>query len=148
MLKRAIFLVLMAGGALVALQTGAAADGNDDRSLKELRIRQQEENKLREEAAFTSSVCEVNIRASINWSASASWPNSGKGLAKNCDGALGAIEALCRGGKKAQVQAKIKSFQCSGNGAGPSLSGSTLRYGAQPGGNGFGATKAYLDSRL
>lgn len=147
MLKRVIILVMMAGGVFLTSQP-VMAQSNDDRSLKELRVRQQEENILREEVAFTNSVCKVNISARINWRASVSWPNSGKGLAKNCDGALGAIEALCRGSKKSQVQAKIKSFQCSGTGAGPSLSGSTLRYGAKPGGNGFGVTKAYLDGLL
>ena len=147
MLKRAIFILLGVTG-LAVTAVPVAAQGNDERSLKELRIRQQEENRLRQEAAFTSDVCGTSIRASINWGSASSWPNSGKGIAKVCDGALGAIEAQCRGGKKDQVRAKIRSFQCAGNGTGPALSGSTLRYGASPGSSAYGPTKAYLDRKL
>lgn len=137
--------VLLAVLAMTGL--GASAMAADDQSLKELRARQAEEQRLQREASFTGNVCNTRISARINWGASSNWP-SGRSLAAACDGALSAVEALCRDGKASQVRDKIKSFQCSGDGSGPSLSGSTLRYGASPGRNGFGATKSYLERRL
>ena len=134
-------------GCFVA-STAAAAPIDDDKTLGELRIRQAEERLLSEEAAFTSSQCQTNIAARINWSRSSSWPGGGKGIAKSCDAALSAVEAVCRGGKAAQVREKVKTFECSGDGSGPSLQGTTLKFGAQPGSNGFDATRAYLDGKL
>ncbi len=125
-----------------------AAAIQDDRSLEELRIRQAEERQLRQEAAFTSRQCGASIRASINWSRVSRWPDGGRGLARACDGALSAVEAMCRSGKSEQVRKKVRSFQCTGDGSGASLSGSTLRYGARPGSNGFSQTKQVLERSL
>ncbi|MGV6801280.1 MAG: hypothetical protein ACWA5L_05095 [bacterium] len=133
---------------LLLLLPGAPLWAKDDGSLADARLRQQEEASLREQIAFTNEVCGTSIRASINWRSVSNWPDNGKGIARVCDGALGAVESLCRSDKKSQIQSKIKSFQCLGDGSGPALSGSSLKYGGRPGGNGFSQTKAYLDRKL
>ncbi len=120
----------------------------DDRPLEEQRIRQAEEQALRGEAAYTSGQCGASISARIDWRRSGNWPNAGRGLARACDGALSAVEALCNSGQADKVRSKIRSFQCSGDGSGPSLSGTTLRFGASPGSNGFGQTRRYLEGAL
>ncbi len=150
-MKRRMFTLpaMFAGVFLVASGPAPAiAVLADDRPLSEQRVRQAEERQLQQEVAFTSNQCGTAIRASINWGASSSWPNAGKGIAKACDGALSAVEAICRSGDANKVKSKIRSFQCSGNGSGPSLSGSTLRYGARPGSNGFSQTRSYLERAL
>ena len=108
-------------------------------SLKELRAREGEERALSAEAAFTGKVCGDDISASIDWSSVRDWP-AGASIASACGGALSAVETVCRRGRKAFV----RRFVCAGDGAGPRLSGSTLRYGASPGRNGFAETKSYL----
>ncbi|MCI5048627.1 MAG: hypothetical protein MRY59_14085 [Aquisalinus sp.] len=120
----------------------------DDRPLEEQRIRQAEERELRGEAAYTSGQCGISLSARIDWGRSGSWPNAGRGIARACDGALSAVEAICNSGGADKVRSKIRSFQCSGDGSGPSLSGNTLRFGASPGSNGFGRTRAYLEGAL
>ncbi len=116
-------------------------------SLKSIRAQQSENENLASEMSYTNSVCGGSIKSEINWARAADWPD-GASLASACDGALSALEAICRadGGKKRA--ASIKKFVCSGDGAGPSLSGGTLTYGASPGGNGFAETKAFLDGAL
>ena len=59
-----------------------------------------------------------------------------------CDGALSAVETMCRQGRKDLV----RSFTSAGDGSGPRLSGASLRYGAKPGANGYDATLAVLES--
>lgn len=116
-------------------------------SLKEARAQRAENEALKSEAAYTESVCGSSINASIDWRSSSDWPEN-VSLAKSCDGALGALEAICRNQAGKTKAKKINRFVCSGDGSGPSLRGSTLRYGASPGANGFSATKALLDSEL
>ena len=113
--------------------------------LKTLRAREAEQRELEEEAAFTSQVCGTTIRATINWSTAENWPEN-QSIAKVCDGALSALEAVCRA--DASRAKSISSFECAGDGTGPSLSGGKLRYGASPRDNGFSATKAFLDRTL
>lgn len=126
-------------GVLIVLAGAASAQ-----SLKEARARESEEAALNREAAYTKSVCGTPLRVSIDWRSAADWPD-GVSLAAACDGALGALEASCRSNAgKTQAQS-IKSFVCAGDGAGPSLRGGVLRYGASPGENGFAETKALLD---
>ena len=148
MLKRmkhfqSVFILVAA----FVMAAGIGVAAAEDQSLRELRARQAEEERLQREAAFTGNVCNTRISARINWNASSRWP-SGNSLAGACDGALSAVEAMCRGGKADRVRERIKSFECSGNGSGPSLSGSTLRYGARPGGDSFGETQSYLERTL
>lgn len=119
-----------------------------DDSLADARLRQQEEAVLNREVAFTNEVCGTTLTATIAWDRTTGWVDKGRGIAKACDGALGAIEAMCRTSKKAAVQSKIRKFECAGDGAGPDLSGATLKFGATEGHNGFDETKAYLDGRL
>lgn len=114
--------------------------------LSELRAQQEEERKLASEAAYTSNVCETRISSRIDWNRTRDWPDN-RSVAEACDGALGAVEALCRSGKD-RVAGKISAFTCTGDGSGPSLSGTTLTFGATPGGNGFNATRSYLESAL
>lgn len=113
--------------------------------LSEIRAREQAEKQLRDEAAFTSKVCGTSVRARIDWSTAQDWPANAN-IAKSCDGALSALEAVCRSNKS--KGSKVKSFVCKGDGSGPGLSGSTLVYGASPGSKGFGATKSMLDDAL
>lgn len=134
----------IAGQAAAAMMLFVGA-GADAQSLKTLRAQEAEEAALDREAAFTSSVCGTQINARIDWRSAADWPE-GVSLAEACDGALGAVEAVCRA--DASRTSRISSFVCAGDGAGPDLSGATLRYGASPGGNGFSETRAYLESAL
>ena len=114
-------------------------------TLKEIRAREAEESNLDREVAYTESICGTSIRASIDWRSAVNWPED-VSLTSSCDGALGALEAICRNDKnKAR---RISRFVCGGDGAGASLRGGTLRYGASPGDSGFSSTKALLDSEL
>lgn len=122
-----------------------AATAAEAQSLKSIRARQAEESALAREVAYTSSVCGASISPRIDWGSTASWPD-GASLVDACDGALGALEAICRGGKARG--GKVSSFTCAGDGAGPSLSGGNLRYGASPGASGYSETKIYLDGAL
>lgn len=129
-------LVIGVGVAIWAAMSAASAQ-----SLKDIRARESEEQTLSAEAAFTSEVCGETISASIDWSTARDWPDN-QSLASACDGALGAIEAICRAG----ARGRVNRFVCGGDGSGPRLSGKTLRYGARPGVNGFAETKAALDA--
>jgi len=113
--------------------------------LKTLRAREAEERDLAEEAAFTSQVCGTTIRASIDWSSAQNWPEN-ESIAAICDGALSALESICR--SDAGRASSVSSFECAGDGSGASLSGGTLRYGASPGDSAFSETKAFLDGEL
>ncbi len=114
-------------------------------SLKEIRAREAEEQNLDREVAYTESICGTSISALIDWRSAANWPEN-VSLTSSCDGALGALEAVCRNDRnKAR---RVTRFVCGGDGSGPSLRGGTLRYGASPGDNGFSSTKALLDSEL
>ncbi len=118
---------------------------SSNQPLKTLRAREKEEKQLDQEAGFTGNVCGTNISTRIDWDSAQDWPESAS-ITKVCDGALSALEAICRGDQSRGK--KITSFVCAGDGAGPNLSGSTLRYGGVPGGNGFDDTKDYLEGKL
>ena len=126
--RRNLALVL-AGMAL--LSAGASAQS----------LRQQEADNaaLAREAAYTSSVCGAPIGARIDWSAAGSWPEH-ESLAAACDGALSALETVCRSDKARG--ARVRSFVCAGDGVGPSLSGGVFRYGASPGGDSYSGSLA------
>ncbi|MEM9618652.1 MAG: hypothetical protein AAF936_11885 [Pseudomonadota bacterium] len=141
--------VLNGSQATIFAVVACAVIGGDAtaQSLKEIRDREANEQALEREAAYTRSVCGHSITATIDWRSAADWP-AGVSLAASCDGALGALEAVCRnraGRAKAQ---RVTQFVCAGDGGGASLRGGTLRYGASPGENGFLETKALLDSAL
>lgn len=137
---------VVTGAALVAFALTFLAPAMAQ-SLKEMRSQNAEDSALDREVAYTESVCGTSIGASIDWRSAASWPD-GVSIVASCDGALGALEAICRtkdGKSRAQ---RITRFVCAGDGSGASLHGGTLRYGASPGDNGFSETKALLDSEL
>jgi hypothetical protein len=141
-------LKVWAARAAAACSFGALLFGvASAQSLKELRVRDAEEAALDREVAYTQSVCGSSIDASIDWRSAANWP-ADVSLTLSCDGALGALEAFCRAGDGKSRAQKITRFVCAGDGAGASLRGGTLRYGATPGDNGFIDTKALIDSEL
>lgn len=119
---------------LAILVAGAA----NAQSLKSLRAQEAENKALAAEVEYTSEVCGVSIRASIDWSRAAKWP-ADQSLTEACDGALSAVEASCRKGSK-----PIRQFTCGGDGSGPSLKGTSLYYGASPGGDAYNETVAVL----
>ncbi|MEQ1930409.1 MAG: hypothetical protein ABL957_07730 [Parvularculaceae bacterium] len=125
---------------LVAATAGASAQ-----SLKSLRQQEADNAALEREAAYTSSVCGAPISARIDWSSASSWPESDS-LAAACDGALGALETICRSDRARA--GKVSSFVCAGDGNGPSVSGGTFRYGASPGGDGYSSSLSYLEGAL
>lgn len=135
--RRLIGIVL---SGLVLATAGASAQ-----SLKSLRQQEADNAALEREAAYTSSVCGTPIGARIDWSSAASWPENDS-LAAACDGALGALETVCRNDKARG--GKVRTFVCAGDGGGPSLSGGTFRYGASPGGDGYSSALGYLESNL
>ena len=116
-------------------------------SLKEARAQRAEEQTLEREAAFTDTVCGTSLKASIDWTSVANWPDTSS-LAQSCDGALGALEAICRSADGKRKAKRLTKFVCAGDGSGPSISGATLKYGAEPGKNGFAETKALLEKSL
>ena len=116
-------------------------------SLREIRAQEAEQSSLDREVAYTESICEISLMAVIDWPSAADWPASSS-LTNSCDGALGALEAVCRSADGKTRAKRINRFVCAGDGAGASLRGGSLRYGASPGANGFGETKALLDSEL
>ena len=136
-------VTLLLGLSMAVLVPVAMAASNQP--LKTLRAREAEERALDREARFTGKVCGTSIRTRIDWSSASDWPAS-VSIAKSCDGALSALEAICRSDRSRG--SRVTSFVCSGDGGGPSLSGGTLYYGASPGGNGFGETKGYLEGQL
>lgn len=127
-------LVPLALGCAVFLAAAASAQ-----SLKDLRARERENRDLAREAAYTSEVCGREVAASIDWSTAEDWP-ARESLVAACDGALGAVETICRRGRTNVVH----RFICAGDGSGADLSGKTLRFGATPGGNGYAQTLAEI----
>jgi hypothetical protein len=126
---------------LVALlSAGASAQ-----SLRSLRQQEADDAALAREAAYTSSVCGSPIGARIDWSSAASWP-AGDSLAAACDGALSALVTICRNDRARG--AKVRSFVCAGDGAGPALNGGSFRYGASPGGDSYSGALSYLEGAL
>ncbi|MBT8473027.1 MAG: hypothetical protein HKN14_04750 [Marinicaulis sp.] len=109
-------------------------------SLKELRSQDAEEAQLNQEISYTSTICGRPISANIDWKSAADWPDD-VSLAAACDSALSALEAACR----TDQTLVVTKFICAGDASGALLSGSTLRYGAAPGANGFSITKSYLE---
>lgn len=136
-LRRTMAIAIAAS---IVLSAAASAQ-----SLKEIRAREAEESSLDREVAYTESVCGHSISATIDWRSAANWPED-VSLAVSCDGALGALEAVCRDGNS--EARRITRFVCAGDGSGASLSSGALRYGASPDDNGFSSTKALLDSEL
>jgi hypothetical protein len=132
--------ISVALGCLVLATAGASAQ-----SLRSLRQQEADNAALSREAAYTSSVCGAPIGARIDWASAASWPE-GESLAAACDGALSALETICRSDKSRA--AKVRSFVCAGDGAGPSISGGTFRYGASSGSDAYGASLPYLEGNL
>lgn len=115
--------------------------GASAQSLKALRSQSIEEGALQNEAAYTAKQCGDALTASIDWTASGSWPED-QSLAHACDGALSAIEAVCR----RPDAPSIKSFICAGDGRGAELSGSRLRYGAGTGRDAYQETLRTLQA--
>lgn len=136
------FALLICAAAALGAATSAGAQ-----SLKSLRAQDAEEAALSREVAYTNSVCGADMDASIDWPASSDWPE-GDSLWSACDGALGAIEAVCRSGAGKSRLSELSSFVCAGDGSGPDLSGSVFRFGATPGGDGFSETSGYLEGAL
>jgi gas vesicle protein len=130
MIKR----LLIAAASLALI--GAPASGQ---SLRDLRAQDADEADLAREAAYASKVCGRTISSRIDWQSARGWP-AGESLADACDGALGAVETICRAGRKDVV----RDFVCAGDGSGAQLSGKSLRYGALPGSNGYAATLATI----
>lgn len=141
----AVMRIMKFAGEVAAVAMLFAGAGADAQSLKALRAQEAEESALAREVAFTSSVCGTQISAEIDWRSVADWPD-GVSLVDACDGALGAVEAICR--SDASRMRNLSRFVCAGDGGGPDLSGATLRYGASPRGDGFSETRAYLESAL
>lgn len=133
--KRVVRNAVLGAFALVLLAAPALGQ-----SLKDIRAHEAEDAALAREAAYTGSVCGHSVSARIDWASASAWPAE-ESLAGACDGALSAVEALCRAGRKGVV----KSFICAGDGSGPDLSGGTLRYGASPARGGYEETRAYLE---
>ncbi len=125
----------------------AAVSAASAQSLRDMRMRDTEESALDAEVAYTRSVCNNSISATIDWRTAADWPEN-LSLAEACDGALGALEAFCRRGDGQSRAVRVSRFVCAADGSGAALNGGTLRYGASPGDNGFSDTKAVLESSL
>ena len=128
MTVRLVFIL----AALTAIAGAAQAQ-----SLKDARSREATAAALREQAVYTRSVCGNELRAEIDWASAGDW-QAGL-LISECDKALGALEAACRAGDKRAK--RVSRFICAGDGAGATLRGGSLRYGAGAGLNAFKETQ-------
>jgi hypothetical protein len=129
-----IFLAAVTAAGVCVFGAAAASQ-----SLRDLRAQDREDRALDREASYTSEVCGRRIDADIEWSSVRDWPPR-ESVAKSCDGALSAVETICRAGRKDVVH----RFVCAGDGSGASLTGKTLRYGGAPGSNGYAPTLAVI----
>ena len=124
--------LIFAMAAFAALAGAAQAQ-----SLRDARAREANTAALGEEAVYTRTVCGNELRAEIDWASAGEW-QAGLLIAE-CDKALGALEAACRAGdKRAQ---NVSRFICAGDGAGATLNGRSLRYGARADLNAFKETQ-------
>lgn len=136
--------IAIAGAALLAAFGFIPAANVEAQSLKEMRAQDAEENALQREADFTARVCGGSISASIDWASADDWPED-VSIARACDGALSALEAMCRQGKG---RGEISSFVCTGDGDGAFIDGGELTYGATPGESGFDDAMDVLEDEL
>lgn len=126
----ALFALLVWGVAPVLAQPvpGLAQAARAEReSLQERRHQRDQEERLADEAAFTSKVCSTRISASIHWP---SFATRGKNLnvVGYCDVALSALERICRESKQ-KVQGRISHLECgAGNRRRVVINGSTIQY--------------------
>ena len=130
---------ITAAASLVALMLGVMALESvaQAQSLRDARAREATAAALGEEAVYTRIVCGNELRAEIDWSSAGDWQEGL--LIAECDKALGALEAACRAGdKRAQ---NVSRFVCAGDGAGATLNGRSLRYGARADLNAFEETQ-------
>ena len=137
-IARHIALALIAAGFWTGGVVGAQAQ-----SLKEARAKEASNAALEREAIYTRQVCGSSLLASIDWASTSRWPSDADLVAK-CDGALGAIETVCRKKNTRAAAQSISRFVCAGDGKGAELNGATLRYGAAPDANGFYETHSVL----
>ncbi len=121
-------------------------------ALLEKRNRAAQDQSLKEEAAFTNSVCDSRIRARIDWDTfPANAATRHKRLYRQCDVALGAIERICRTTSlKETVANRIRIVECKGNvRMRIRLTGSTLHYEFAKNSQGDAAEiVSYLKDRL
>ena len=90
-----------------------------------------QDRRLRNEAEFTSRVCQTGVSASIDWN-SFGTRGIGKRVSSYCDVALSAIERLCREDLE-KAKGLVRSLRCgAGKKRAVSLSGSTLKYAVGP----------------
>lgn len=90
-----------------------------------------QERRLRNEAEFTSNVCQTRVSASIHWE-SFGTRGLGRPVSSYCDVALSAIERLCREDLE-KARGLVRSLRCgAGKKRAVSLSGSSLNYAVGP----------------
>ncbi len=135
-LRMPILAGVMAVALLMAGEAGA-------QSLKDARARESHMAALGEQVVYTRKVCDSGLRAEIDWTSAGDWQMGL--LVRECDKALGALEAACRAG---EARAKsVTRFICAGDGAGARLAGASLRYGAARGADAFKETQTALAGR-
>lgn len=117
--------------ALCAAIAAAALSGSvapvSAQSLRESRAQKDEENRLRDEASYTESLCGMRFDVVIDWPTFGHWPDGAR-VADACGAALSSLEKSCRQNKARPVT----RFVCTGDGSGARQNGAELRYGASP----------------
>lgn len=127
--------------------TLCAIDVAGAQSLKAARAKDAEFSRLSQEASYTNKMCDASFSARIDWAASRNWPPA-ISLAEACNGALGAIEAMCRS-KEGKAQAgRIAVFTCAGDGRGPVFAGGEMRFGANPRGDSYASMTRFLEAKF
>lgn len=100
-------------------------------SLQERRHQRDQEERLADEAAFTSKVCKTRISTSIRWDSFAVLGRTPDAVGY-CDVALSALERICRE-SLSKVQGRIRHLECGvGRKRTVVISGSTIRYAVSP----------------
>ena len=100
-------------------------------SLQERRHQRDQEERLADEASFTSKVCKTRISTSIRWDSFAVLGRAPDAVGY-CDVALSALERICRE-SLGKVQGRVRHLECGvGRKRTVVISGSTIRYAVSP----------------
>lgn len=122
-----------------------------DTTYRERMMMQEQSRKLSEEAEFTSETCGTRIRASLHWdSFLARDGRVSTNVYRECDGALSAIERICRDESKVEaLREKLQRVECGGGKkTRVRLEDGSLRYAISRGDGGHQAVFEYLNGRF
>lgn len=141
----------IAAAVLVPLFLSSAPALAAESTYRERMMMQDQSRKLSEEAEFTSEICGTRISASLRWdSFLARDGRVSTNVYRECDGALSAIERICRDESKVEALRKqLQRVECGGGRkTRVRLEDGSLRYAISRGDGGHQDVFEYLNSRF